>query len=201
MEDINEYIKKSKKERQQHIKLSESCIDRGGDSIQFRGLLAHYLNTTIPSKHIALCCHACNNSSCSNPKHLYWGTSKENYEDALHSGRVLLNPVKGVKHPNYEVPPWDNFNGKPDSWLLTGYIYKEYYLKNWSFSKYGQGPSYFQNKYNISQGCSKGMIKRFRKGWNPYSDPNWLEFCKNNFTILTEMCYNLNIDLQHYKYI
>lgn len=42
-----------------------------------KGVLAQYLDTTIPSGRILLC-HACHNAKCSNPKHLYWGTDKDN---------------------------------------------------------------------------------------------------------------------------
>ena len=31
-------------------------------------------------------CHACHNDKCSNPKHLYWGTRKENVQDAKDNG-------------------------------------------------------------------------------------------------------------------
>lgn len=35
------------------------------------------MGTTIPSGRILLC-HSCNNAKCSNPRHLYWGTDREN---------------------------------------------------------------------------------------------------------------------------
>lgn len=83
---IEEYIAKSKSERQQHLDLTESCIERGGPqkgglSSYCKGLMAHLLNTTIPSGHKIHVCHACNNEKCSNPKHLYWGTAQENRLD------------------------------------------------------------------------------------------------------------------------
>lgn len=31
-------------------------------------------------------CHACHNSKCSTPEHLYWGTRKENILDAKENG-------------------------------------------------------------------------------------------------------------------
>lgn len=77
---VEEWIKESREIRTSHLSLSESCVERGGNSTVHRGVLAQYLNTNMPSK-VDLC-HACNNDKCSNPKHLYWGTRKENVQDA-----------------------------------------------------------------------------------------------------------------------
>ena len=77
MLDITEFIKESKEVRQSHLTLDEPCCERGGISTQHKGVLAQYLDTTIPSGRILLC-HACNNDKCSNPRHLYWGTDREN---------------------------------------------------------------------------------------------------------------------------
>jgi hypothetical protein len=85
MESITDYIKKSREERRNHLDLSESCCERGGNSTVHKGVLSQYLSTTIPSGRILLC-HACNNGKCSNPKHLYWGTDKDNIEDAVNNG-------------------------------------------------------------------------------------------------------------------
>lgn len=77
MKDIKEFIKESREVRRAHLQLDEPCCERGGNSTNHKGVLAQYLDTTIPSGRILLC-HACNNEKCSNPKHLYWGTDKEN---------------------------------------------------------------------------------------------------------------------------
>jgi hypothetical protein len=77
MIDITKFISLSREERQAHLDLTENCCERGGNSTIHKGILAQYLNTTIPSGRILLC-HACNNAKCSNPKHLYWGTDKDN---------------------------------------------------------------------------------------------------------------------------
>lgn len=82
---ITEYIKKDRDERRSHLELSEPCCERGGNSTVHKGVLAQYLTTTIPSGRILLC-HACNNGNCSNPKHLYWGTDKDNLQDAKECG-------------------------------------------------------------------------------------------------------------------
>jgi hypothetical protein len=77
MKDISEFIKLPREDRRAHLNLEELCCERGGNSTNHKGVLAQYLDTTIPSGRILLC-HACNNNKCSNPKHLYWGTDKEN---------------------------------------------------------------------------------------------------------------------------
>jgi hypothetical protein len=77
MINVNDFITLSREDRRSHLCLSESCCERGGNSTNHKGVLAQYLNTTIPSGRILLC-HACNNSKCSNPKHLYWGTDYDN---------------------------------------------------------------------------------------------------------------------------
>ena len=86
MKDINEYILLPKVERQQHLKLSEPCIERGGQSMYYKGLLAHIHGTTIPNGKKIHVCHACHNAKCSNPNHLYWGTAQENRQDAVSNG-------------------------------------------------------------------------------------------------------------------
>jgi len=77
---------KTQEERQRHLNLSEECIEIGGNSPRFRGLLAHHLKTTIPTGMKINLCHACNNAKCSNPKHLYWGTAGENMSDRMKIG-------------------------------------------------------------------------------------------------------------------
>jgi len=83
--NVETYLVLSKSERQTHLDLTESCLERGGISTNHRGVLAEYLNTHIYGRPADLC-HACHNDKCSNPKHLYWGTRKENVADAMHNG-------------------------------------------------------------------------------------------------------------------
>ena len=78
---VEEYILQTKELRQQHLQLDEPCLERGGMSSYFKGLLAHILGTTIPDGKRILVCHACHNAKCSNPNHLYWGTASENALD------------------------------------------------------------------------------------------------------------------------
>jgi hypothetical protein len=81
--DIYEYLKLPKEVRRTHLNLAEACVEIGGRSDQFRGLLAHFLKTTIPFGKQFHLCHACNNGACSNPSHMYWGTNKDNFEDSV----------------------------------------------------------------------------------------------------------------------
>ena len=102
MIDITEFITRSRDERRQHLKLDEPCCERGGNSTNHKGVLAEYLGTTIPKGRILLC-HACHNNKCSNPKHLYWGTDKENIMiDAVDNGTWKSAWDRTVEKYGYE---------------------------------------------------------------------------------------------------
>ena len=82
-------------QRQAHINLDEPCTEIGGyDSREYRGLMAHFLGTKIPTglRKINLC-HRCNNHRCSNPRHIYWGTIAENFHDTIEAGRKPINQL------------------------------------------------------------------------------------------------------------
>ena len=101
--NILDYIQKPKDQRQHHIDLNEPCIKIGGrSSSEYRGLLAHYLHTTIPTGKKVVLCHACNYHWCSNPKHMYWGTQKENVHDAIIAGTHSSFWERQVKKYGYE---------------------------------------------------------------------------------------------------
>lgn len=83
---IEKYILRTREERRSHLDLESKCVEIGGNSKEFRGLLAYSLGTTLPKgRHIQMC-HACNNGGCSNVKHLYWGTAKDNHIDRVERG-------------------------------------------------------------------------------------------------------------------
>ena len=82
---VETYLKAQQTERQSHLDLDEKCKERGGNSTNHRGVLAQYLDTPIYGRPADLC-HACHNDKCSNPRHLYWGTRKENVQDAKNNG-------------------------------------------------------------------------------------------------------------------
>ncbi len=87
-QSINEHIKQSKEVRQAHLDLNTECIELGGDRRSGRGVLAHFLKTTIPKGMKIHLCHACHNGNCTNYKHMYWGTPKENSDDAMKNGHI-----------------------------------------------------------------------------------------------------------------
>ena len=108
-----------KQHRQSHLDLNESCIERGGNSTNHKGVLAQYLNTTIPYGVKYLLCHACGNGKCSNPKHLYWGSSKENVEDAIQHGTFYdVSKTSKVGHAHTEETKKrisDKLKGRPSN--------------------------------------------------------------------------------------
>jgi len=53
------------------------------------------------------CCHRCDNPSCVNPEHLYWGTPAQNVADMKARGRMKLNPVKGEASPHAKLTEAD----------------------------------------------------------------------------------------------
>lgn len=47
-------------------------------------------------------CHTCDNRKCVNPNHLFLGTAKDNYQDAVNKARIIKgwNTEKLKKHPS-----------------------------------------------------------------------------------------------------
>lgn len=183
---LEEYMCLSQELRQTHLNLDEACIVRGTTSTHCRGILAHYLDTTLNTMKVD-CCHACNNPDCSNPKHLYWGTRSENIKD-LHTFNPEVKKKYGAagdRNAHYKVKPWRNNAVKChpsmiSAWSQAKFIYDNYFLRGWDFSKYGQGEAYFNKKYNIARASCHKMILMFYSGWNPNTDLDYLEFLSGN---------------------
>ena len=129
--------------RTKHLNIDEPCIERGGNSTNHRGVLAEYINSNIPEK-VDLC-HYCGNGKCSNPRHLYWGTRKENVADSVRHGT----------HHN----GWDKLVEK------LGLNAAKEHMRNISNpSKAGSGnkgkPKSDEHKRNISLNRKGGRIKK-----------------------------------------
>lgn len=178
--DIDAYMKRTQQERQEHLRLEESCVDRGGNPTQFRGLLAQFLNTSFPHKRNIHLCHACNNGFCSNPYHLYWGTSSENIKD-MHSD-PKVGPKARQKMRQYATTrcrwngmvPWEVQNANIDAWRKAKVIFDETSQIGWN--GYGTGYSAVSREFDIPIGSARKMVIRFRHGWNPNKDQKWLSF-------------------------
>ena len=115
MKLIEEYILLPKAQRQQHLKLDEACIERGAGSYYFKGLLAHLLDTTVPTGHKIHLCHACHNAQCGNPNHLYWGTAQENRLDQVENGGKTIWDRTVEKHGLAKAKLLNSRNGNTNA--------------------------------------------------------------------------------------
>ncbi len=77
------YMLHTREERRAHLDLNESCDEGLGCRHEgARVVLAMFLRTTAEKIGWKACvCHACHNKKCANPKHLYWGTQRDNAID------------------------------------------------------------------------------------------------------------------------
>lgn len=98
---------------------------RGYGRFHFEGKtwLAHRFSLSRlsqPPPNKPSCCHKCDNASCVNPDHLYWGTQKDNLHDCVSKGRhwsqknpgLAAERIKrsrknqvGVKHHQTKISP------------------------------------------------------------------------------------------------
>jgi hypothetical protein len=111
--DIDEYILRTIESRTSHLNLESKCIEIGGyDSREYRGLLAHYLGTKIPTGKKICLCHKCGNPKCSNVLHLYWGTYSENINDSKEHGtwKSVYESVR-MKYGDSKLKDMQRING------------------------------------------------------------------------------------------
>jgi hypothetical protein len=111
--DMGEYIGRTIESRTSHLNLETECIEIGGyDSREYRGLLAHYLGTQIPTGKKICLCHKCGNSKCSNVLHLYWGTYTENINDSKEHGtwKSVYENVR-IKYGDSKLEEMQRVNG------------------------------------------------------------------------------------------
>jgi hypothetical protein len=100
---LEDYMSLTQKERCAHLDLHDPCLEIGASSGDNRALLAVFLNTTchplgMKTGHL---CHACHNSKCSNVKHLYWGTAKENWKDNFDNKPNMYKKIAHDKKAKY----------------------------------------------------------------------------------------------------
>ena len=153
MIDTAEFINRPREERRAHIVLEEPCCERGGNSTNHKGVLAQFLDTTIPAGRILLC-HACNNDKCSNPKHLYWGTDYDN---------IIVDGTEFGTHKS----PWDR--------RVEKYGYEKACAMNSRVGNtFGSGnkgkPKSEEHKKNIAANHKGGKPKGWKKNNAPVTE-------------------------------
>jgi len=86
----------------------------------------------------AIVCHACNNSGCSNPNHLYWGSYKDNHSDQVESGTWQSPYARTVN--KYGIDTTISMltkSGKEGGKKLLGRSKSDNHKKSLSNSQYG----------------------------------------------------------------
>ncbi len=120
--NLSDYMQLPREARRQHIDLSKPCVEIGGSSRSSRALLGMFLNTTCEGLGMktGYLCHACGNEKCSNPEHLYWGSSHDNsidkHEHNPNLGKEIAKAIK-QKNPNHysKMGSHSGNKGKPKS--------------------------------------------------------------------------------------
>jgi hypothetical protein len=128
----------------------------GTFSIGYKVFTAHRLALiffTGEEKKDKMVLHSCDNPSCVNPRHLRWGTAKENTQDCIDRGRKINPPRNGT------LPPVNYGEDNPIS-IMTKNKVKQ--LRE-DYSKGNVSHSDLAKKYGISK-STVGQIVNF-KSW------------------------------------
>ena len=89
MKKVEDFVSENSREkRKEMLNLLDPCHERGLKySTQLVALVAYHYDTTLPENgNKIVVCHGCNNSKCSNPNHMYWGTKRDNKLDDYEFG-------------------------------------------------------------------------------------------------------------------
>ena len=167
-------------ERQAHLNLSDDCLEIGATSKENRALLAIHLNTTChhQGRKTGYLCHACHNSNCSNVKHLYWGSAKENNVDRYENDPGLGARIKQINIERHGENHYDKLgslghqglrSGKPASTLSQEEVERRINLileSGVNLNKYG-----WVQKTTQILGVSHASVRRFFKSYWPGPTP------------------------------
>ena len=107
---------------------------------------------------------------------------KDKWEDDEYRNKCIKSR-KGEGNPNYKKPSWRNVNSDINSWMKCFTIYDDFIKEEWNFKKYGYGRNMLINRYDISQGTARSVIKKLINGWSPYTDEDFLKFYNENLNV------------------
>ena len=168
---LSEYMNLTREIRRQHINLSKPCVEMGGSSRSSRALLGMYLGTTCEGQGMktGLLCHACGNEGCSNPEHLYWGSSSDNsidkYEHNPNLGREMFEKklqkygqdyVQNLCKTRKQVVPWNKLTSQEVDRRL-------YLIRDIDLTSYGWVTK-VADRLGVSHTTAKEFIHKYYQG-------------------------------------
>ena len=104
--------------------------------------------------------------------------AKKRIQNGTHNWMYLAKErVKAGTHNFLDVKPWENTAATDSSlevWASADKVYKY-----WLESKVGSRALVFYFNFNSRSACIN-IIKKFKEGWIPMNDNNWLSWRENN---------------------